>query len=66
MRTDTGWVERIPFDLTQVDCGMPWGDWQEQLVMLATRLREAEQRIDAEHERTLIRNKKFLERRLGQ
>jgi hypothetical protein len=34
MLTDTGWVERIPFDLTQMDCGMPWGDWNEQVVML--------------------------------
>jgi len=34
MLTDSGWVERIPFDMTQMDCGMPWGDWQEQLVML--------------------------------
>ena len=34
MLTDTGWVERIPFDMTQMDCGMPWGDWNEQVVML--------------------------------
>lgn len=34
MLTDTGWVERIPFDPTQLDCGMPWGDWEDQLVML--------------------------------
>ena len=34
MLTDTGWVERIPFDLTQMDCGMPWADWEEHLVML--------------------------------
>jgi len=34
MRTDTGWVERIPFDLTQMDCGMPWMEWEEHVVML--------------------------------
>lgn len=34
MRTDTGWVERIPFDWIQMDCGMPWGDWEDQLLML--------------------------------
>jgi hypothetical protein len=34
MRTDTGWVERIPFDLTQMDCGMPWADWDDRLVTL--------------------------------
>ena len=28
MWSDTGWVERLPLDLTQMDCGMPWGDWQ--------------------------------------
>jgi hypothetical protein len=34
MLTDTGWVERIPFDMTQMDCGMPWADWEDHLVML--------------------------------
>jgi hypothetical protein len=34
MLTDTGWVERIPFDLTQMDCGMPWVDWEEHVVKL--------------------------------
>ncbi|MEZ4791511.1 MAG: hypothetical protein R2811_16050 [Flavobacteriales bacterium] len=34
MRTDTGWVERIPFDWTQMDCGLPWGDWEEQVLVL--------------------------------
>jgi hypothetical protein len=34
MLTDTGWVERIPFDMTQMDCGMPWADWEEHIVML--------------------------------
>lgn len=34
MLTDTGWVERIPFDLTQMDCGMPWADWEDHAVML--------------------------------
>lgn len=32
--TDTGWVERIPFDLTQMDCGMPWADWDQHVVMM--------------------------------
>ena len=34
MLTDTGWVERIPFDMTQMDCGLPWADWKEHKVML--------------------------------
>ncbi len=34
MRTDTGWVERIPFDRTQMDCGLPWGDREDHVVML--------------------------------
>ncbi len=34
MLTDTGWVERIPFDLTQMDCGMSWADWDQHVVML--------------------------------
>ena len=34
MLTDTGWVERIPFELTQMDCGMPWADWEDHVVML--------------------------------
>jgi hypothetical protein len=34
MRTDTGWVERIPFDMTQMDCGKPWTDWEDHTVML--------------------------------
>ncbi len=34
LRTDTGWVERIPFDMTQMDCGMPWAHWEEHVVML--------------------------------
>jgi hypothetical protein len=34
MRTDIGWVERIPFDHGQMDCGMPWADWEgHELVM---------------------------------
>jgi hypothetical protein len=28
MRSDTGWVERIPFDYGQMDCGLPWADWE--------------------------------------
>jgi hypothetical protein len=34
MLTDTGWAERIPFELTQMDCGMPWGDWEDRVVMV--------------------------------
>ena len=34
MLADTGWVERIPFDMTQMDCGMPWADWEDRLVTL--------------------------------
>jgi hypothetical protein len=30
---DTGWVVRLP-DGAQMDCGMPWGDWEDRLVML--------------------------------
>jgi len=34
MRADSGWVERIPFDLVQMDCGMPWAEWDQHVVML--------------------------------
>ncbi len=34
MRTDTGWVERIPFELSQMDYGMPWADWDGHDVMI--------------------------------
>ncbi|MBK6831715.1 MAG: hypothetical protein IPG92_13675 [Flavobacteriales bacterium] len=34
MLTDTGWVERLPNELSQMDCGMPWGDWNQRIVML--------------------------------
>jgi len=34
LRTDTGWVYRIPFELIQMDCGMPWVDWEDQTVMI--------------------------------
>lgn len=34
MLTDTGWAERIPFDLTQMDCGMPWANWEDHVVMM--------------------------------
>ncbi|HMQ76519.1 MAG TPA: hypothetical protein PKE21_10160 [Flavobacteriales bacterium] len=34
MRTDTGWVDRIHFEWIQMDCGMPWGDWEGHVVML--------------------------------
>lgn len=32
--TDTGWVDRIPFEMIQMDCGMPWADWEDHVVML--------------------------------
>ncbi|MGV3636863.1 MAG: hypothetical protein ACO1NQ_04355 [Flavobacteriales bacterium] len=32
--TDTGWVERVPMQHAQMDCGMPWADWREHEVML--------------------------------
>lgn len=34
MRTDTGWVERIPFNALQLDCGMPRMDWTDHAVMI--------------------------------
>lgn len=34
MLTDTGWVERIPFDLTPMACGMPTADWDQHVVMM--------------------------------
>lgn len=34
LRTDTNWVERIPFELIQMDCGMPWADWTDHPVMI--------------------------------
>lgn len=34
MLTDTGGVERIPFELVQMDCGMPWADWEDHVVMM--------------------------------
>lgn len=34
LQTDTGWVERIPFELIQMDCGLPWADWMDQPVMI--------------------------------
>jgi len=34
MLTDSGWVERHPFPVAQMDCGMPWGEWNERIVML--------------------------------
>ena len=34
MLTDSGWVQRIPFDLTQMDCGMPTADWDQHVVMM--------------------------------
>ncbi len=30
---DTGWVVRIPHRV-QMDCGKPWSDWEDQVVML--------------------------------
>lgn len=32
--TDTGWVERIPFERIQMDCGMPWADWDDHVVIM--------------------------------
>jgi len=34
LMTDTGWVERIPFELIQMDRGMPWADWEDHTVMI--------------------------------
>ena len=34
MRTDSGWVERIPFNREQMDCGMPWAEWKDHAVMI--------------------------------
>ena len=34
MLADTEWVVRLPRREEQMDCGMPWGDWEDQLVML--------------------------------
>ena len=33
MLVDTGWVVRLPHRV-QMDCGMPWVDWEDHLVML--------------------------------
>lgn len=35
MRTDSGWVERLPLELVQMDCGLPWGDWEERTLVLS-------------------------------
>lgn len=32
--TDRHGVERIPSELTQMDCGLPWTDWEDHAVML--------------------------------
>ncbi|MCB0771388.1 MAG: hypothetical protein KDC00_13390 [Flavobacteriales bacterium] len=37
MLSDTGWVERIPFDPTQMDCGLPWADWEDHRITLPLR-----------------------------
>ncbi len=37
MQTDTGWVERFPFDESQMDCGLPWGDWTDHDLVLPLR-----------------------------
>ena len=34
MLTDNGWVERHPFPVAQMACGMPWAEWNERTVML--------------------------------
>ncbi len=32
--TDSGWVERHAMNDSQMDCGMPWADWEDHEVML--------------------------------
>lgn len=34
MHTSNGWMERFPLAQVQMDCGLPWGYWQEERVML--------------------------------
>ena len=34
MGSDSGWAERLPMGDAQMDCGMPWADWNEHEVML--------------------------------
>ena len=34
MRTDSGWVDSFPFDESQMDCGLPWGDWEDRRITL--------------------------------
>ncbi len=34
MLSDTRWVERIPFELIQMDCGMPCAEWHQRVVMI--------------------------------
>ncbi len=34
MLADTGWVVRFPHRDEQMCCGMPWGDWEDEVVML--------------------------------
>lgn len=41
MFTDSAWVERVPLELTQLDCGMSWGDWEERSLVLPLRSRTA-------------------------
>ena len=36
-RTVSGWVEHFPLDLTQLDCGLPWADWEEHAVTIPLR-----------------------------
>lgn len=31
------WVERIAVDMTQMDCGLPWGDWEDHAITLPLR-----------------------------
>jgi hypothetical protein len=31
---DTGWVERVPMQHAQMDCGTPWADWRDHEMML--------------------------------
>jgi hypothetical protein len=28
------WVERIVLDRSQMDCGLPWGDWEDHRITL--------------------------------
>ena len=36
-RIGAGWVERVPVDRSQMDCGLPWGDWEEHVLAIPLR-----------------------------